>query len=142
MMRRHYEEVTRAPLKNVLKIDPWWAEYLEIQDSGELVLVAAWDATVAVPAPLVGYIILIVRPHLHYSGVTVAVNDLHYLYPEYRGAGWGKKMIEFAEDCAKKKGAKLFSMRTKAALSHGHIFEAMGYHLTDLVYVKDLTNEK
>jgi GNAT superfamily N-acetyltransferase len=84
------------------------------------------------------------KPHLHYSATQVAINDVHFLRREYRGLGAGKAMIAFAEGAARAAGAKLFSMRCKAApeKDHGHIFTGMGYTLTDLVYVKDLTHEQ
>jgi GNAT superfamily N-acetyltransferase len=133
MMQAHYEE--SAKFKGVLKLHPNWGEYLGMQAKGELVFVVARINTF-----VVGYMVIVVKPHLHYVDVKLAVDDLHYLMPEYRGQGWGKSMIMFAEKAARQAGATVFSMRCKAAQNHGYIFESLGYELTDLVYVKDLTH--
>ncbi len=133
-MRAHYEEV--APMKDINKMAPDWANYREMQDMGQLIFLTARNHD----GEMVGYMVVVVRPHLHYRRTKVAIDDLHYLAPEYRGAGWGKKMISFAEQQAAKKGAKVFSMRCKAESNHGYIFESLGYKLTDLVYLKDLTD--
>jgi GNAT superfamily N-acetyltransferase len=136
ILEAHYEEL--APFKHLNRLKPDWGAYATMQERGELLFVTARKKTR--PSHLVGYMIMVVRPHLHYQDVLVAVDDIHYLMPNFRGAGWGKKMIAFAEAEAAKMGAKIFSTRCKAKSDHGHIFESMGYELTDLVYIKDLTN--
>lgn len=125
-------------MKGVLALEPDWAEYQRLQEKGQLIFVAARSKR----GRVAGYAIIVLRPHMHYAGAKVAYDDAHYLAPKYRSQGWGKKMIQYAEKVALAAGAKVFSMRTKAGEhNHGHIFESMGYQLTDLVYLKDLTNE-
>jgi GNAT superfamily N-acetyltransferase len=131
MLEDHYNE--NAPLKRTLQQDMDWTEYLDAQSDGEFFLVTA-----RLGDRLVGYMAVFIHPHLHYRATIVAVDDAHYLMPEFRGQGAGKKMIDFAEQTAKARGATVFSMRCKAAQSHGHIFESLGYKLTDLVYLKDI----
>jgi GNAT superfamily N-acetyltransferase len=135
LMKAHYEEL--APMKHLLALDPDWSAYFRMQALGELVFVTLRRDS---DDEMIGYMIMVVKPHLHYRGAKLAIDDLHYLLPEYRGQGWGKKLIAFAEGEAKQAGAKIFSMRTKVGKDHSYIFEAMGYELTDLVYIKDLTN--
>ncbi len=142
LMRAHYAET--APMKDIHKMAPDWDNYREMQDLDQLIFVTARTQQAPPCAPvvydIVGYMVVVIRPHLHYRKTKVAIDDLHYLAPEYRGAGWGKKMIAFAEQKAKEAGAKVFSMRCKAESNHGYIFESLGYKLTDLVYLKDLTD--
>lgn len=140
ILQAHYDEI--AEFKDVLQLDPNWREYDELNRRNQLILVLACDPDKR--GAVIGYAILIVKPHLHYRDTLVAINDVHFLRREYRGLGAGKAMIEFAEGCARAAGAKLFSMRCKAdpIKSHGHLFEGMGYKLADLVYVKDLTHER
>jgi len=135
MFTAHYEEL--APLKAALKLDPDWDQYRKWQAAGELVLVIARNQDNEV----VGYAAMVIRPHPHYRGVKIAVDDLHYLAPAYRSLGVGKEMIKFAEAAAFNMGARVMTMRCKAGHNHGHIFESMGYSLCDLVYLKDLTHE-
>jgi GNAT superfamily N-acetyltransferase len=137
LLKEHYDEI--AEFKNVLQLDPDWREYDALSRSGQLITVLACSEGHAV-----GYMILIVKPHLHYRNATVAIDDVHFLRREFRGIGAGKAMVAFAEKSARDAGATLFSMRCKADpdKEHGRLFEGMGYTLTDLVYVKDLTHEQ
>jgi GNAT superfamily N-acetyltransferase len=137
MLADHYEE--NAPMKEQLKLAPDWSRYMEAQRRGEFLFLACRDAQTK---DLVGYMAMFLHPHPHYRDTKVAVDDVHYLMPQYRGLGAGKAMIEIAENCAKERGATMFSMRCKAAQDHGAIFKKLGYELTDLVYIKDLTHEK
>lgn len=135
LLEAHHAEV--GVMKGVLALEPDWSEYERLQEKGQLIFVAARSKR----GRVAGYAIIVLRPHLHYAGAKVAYDDAHYLAPKYRSQGWGKKLIQYAERIAAAAGAKVFSMRTKSGEhNHGHIFEAMGYKLTDLVYLKDLTN--
>jgi len=111
-------------------------KYERLQKEGRLIFVVARDHE----RVMVGYVFVVLKQHPHYKTVTVAVDDMHFLCPHYRKGLNGKKMLQFAEAEAAKRGAKVFTMRCKADHDHGKIFESMGYELTDLVYVKDLTN--
>lgn len=135
VLEAHHAEV--GVLKGTLALDPDWTEYERLQEKGQLIFVVARSRR----GRVAGYALIVLRPHLHYAGAKVAYDDAHYLAPKYRSQGWGKMLIGYAERVATAAGAKVFSMRTKSGPSnHGHIFEKMGYKLTDLVYLKDLTN--
>jgi GNAT superfamily N-acetyltransferase len=136
MMLDHYEE--NAPIKRVFKQDLDWTRYMQAQDKGEFFLVTARIGL----GRMVGYMAMFLQPHLHYKQTKVACDDAHYLMPEYRGQGAGKAMIAFAEKMAAERGATVFSMRCKAEQSHAHIFESLGYKLTDLVFLKELSHEE
>jgi ribosomal protein S18 acetylase RimI-like enzyme len=133
LLKAHYEEV--ASFKSTLKLDPDWREYDRMLKKDEMVLIRAKDGI-----QTVGYMIVVVKPHLHYKQVKVATDDLHYLHPAYRNLGAGKAMLQIAEKIAIERGAVFVTLRSKAAHNHGYIFEGMGYVLTDLLYVKELTN--
>jgi GNAT superfamily N-acetyltransferase len=134
LLRAHYEE--NAPMKRTFKQALDWSHYLAAQEKGDFVLVTA-----RMDGKMVGYMAIFLQAHPHYMATTVALDDAHYLEPGCRGMGHGKKMIAFAEAVAAARGASVFSMRCKAAQPHGHIFEALGYKLTDLVYLKELNHE-
>lgn len=134
MLADHYAE--NAPMKDVLKLKPDWAFYMEEQKFGRFLFITARART----GEIVGYTALLLRRHPHYADTIVAVDDVHYLMPAYRGQGYGKHLIAFSETAARERGARLFSMRCKADQDHGFIFESLGYRLTDLVYIKELTD--
>jgi GNAT superfamily N-acetyltransferase len=134
MIHDHFQE--NAVHRDVFEQpDADWDYYMEAQRKGELIMVLTRDAKTLA---LVGYVALILRPHPHYRSVLVAIDDLHYLMPAYRGLGAGKLMMEYAEFVAHERGAQVFCLRHKAAQDHGHIFRSMGYELTDMVYTKDI----
>lgn len=136
MLNDHYQE--NAVHRDLLtRPDPDWAEYIALQNTGNLLLVVARDKE---SLELVGYSILIFRRHLHFKGVIIALDDLHYLKPDYRGVGNGTAMLAYAESVAKERGAEIFNLRHKAAQDHGSIFRDMGYQLTDIVWTKDIRN--
>jgi GNAT superfamily N-acetyltransferase len=136
MLLDHYDE--NAPIKRVFKQELDWTRYMQAQDKGEFFLVTARIGL----GRMVGYMAMFLQPHLHYKQTKVACDDAHYLMPEYRGQGAGKAMIAFAEKTAAERGATVFSMRCKAEQSHAHIFESLGYKLTDLVFLKELSHEE
>jgi GNAT superfamily N-acetyltransferase len=143
----HYDE--NAPIKRVFKQDLDWSRYMQAQDKDEFFLVTARIGlpqlkveSAGLVGKLVGYMAMFLQPHLHYRQTKVACDDAHYLMPEYRGQGAGKAMIAFAEKVAAERGASVFSMRCKAEQSHAHIFESLGYKLTDLVFLKELSHEE
>lgn len=131
----HFNEV--GTLKDITQrpnID--YKRYIEAQKRGEFLLVVARDGE----NNMVGYVALFVQPHPHYAHIKAAVDDAHYLIPRYRGMRLGKAMIEFAYRAAANMGAKIFVGRCKASSNHGKIYEEMGFELSDLVYVRDLTD--
>lgn len=133
----HFNEV--GTLKDVTQrpnID--YKRYMEAQAKGEFMLVVARDSN----KDVIGYVALFIQPHPHYAHILVASDDAHYLVPRFRGLRLGKAMIEYAYKEAAARGAKIFVGRVKAASNHGKIYEEMEFELQDLVYVKDLTNEK
>jgi GNAT superfamily N-acetyltransferase len=132
ILKFHYDE--SCPAKHLLRLEPDWDFYDQATERGETVCVTARDHL----GTLVGYIVMILRRHPHYADTILAVDDLHFLLPEFRGRGAGKLMLAFAEEKAREAGARVFSMRCKADSNHGFIFESMGYKLTDLVYIKEL----
>jgi GNAT superfamily N-acetyltransferase len=123
------------PLPDTLELNPDWAFYRAEYRAGRLIFVTARAGR-----ELIGYMTMTLRRHPHYSQVRIAIDDLHWLHPSYRGRGSGKAMIAFAEAAARQAGASIFSMRCKADSPHGWLFEQLGYRLTDHVYIKDLSH--
>lgn len=131
MLSDHYKENNKF---DALKLKPDWDYYISEQKAGRFFFVSARART----GELVGYMAMFLRRHPHYADAKIAIDDVHYLMPAYRNLGYGVAMISFAESIAREAGATVFSLRCKNDEPHGGIFEALGYKLTDLVYVKDI----
>lgn len=139
MLNDHMREVGSLP-KLTVRPQPDWPFYMAEQDAGRLIFLSARDPIR--DHELVGYQVILLMRHPHYQHILVATGDLHYLMPAYRGEGNGKRLLQEGERIAFERGARMFLLRTKAKrTSHGPLFESMGYELSDLVYVKDLTQD-
>ena len=133
LLEKHWLEV--APYKDLCWLNPDVGAYEKAQAASVL-----WIATARDGQRLVGYLWLVVAPHLHYKHVLQATDDIHFLHPAYRNAGLVLKFFRFAEHEMRKRGVGIMTLRTKAApaLNHGAIFERLGYDKQDIVYTKRL----
>jgi GNAT superfamily N-acetyltransferase len=133
LFQAHFREI--APYQDLLTINPDVAAYLAMEKAGRLVVVTARDDGV-----LVGYFVMFVHKHLHYSDTIIANEDGKFIHAAHRG-GTGMKLIKYAEQIARSRGAKLMVQRSKAKSEHGALYERMGYSLLDEVYIKRLDEE-
>jgi hypothetical protein len=133
LLQAHWEEI--APYQDLFKLEPSVEAYQALEKAGALAIVTARDDGV-----LVGYFIMFCRPHPHYKSVMVAVEDIKFLSPNYRGVT-GLKMIKFAEQLARQLGCKVIFQRSKAKSEHGPMYARLGYDLIDEVYAKRLDRE-
>lgn len=87
---------------------------------------------------LVGYLVAIVNPHLHYrSSPPMFIVDMYYIVPKYR-RGAGVRMFKFAEDQARKLGCIKFYLSCKVHKDHTALFEGLGFRLSDFAFTKRL----
>ncbi len=131
LIERHYQEI--AQFKGVQKLDPDWEAYEALERSGRL-----WAMTVRADGALVGYIVMVVARSLHYKGLMMAMEDIHYLLPEYRKGLTGYRLLAKARQAMMARGVRLMTLRTKAGQSHAKLFERLGGELQDLVYAFQL----
>ena len=131
LVRKHWQEV--APYRDLCVLNPDLPTYRAMVS--KLCVITA-----RVSGVLVGYIMFVVAPHLHYRDVLMATDDLHFLDPAYRKTGIGLRMFVFAEQVMRDRGVQIMTLRTKAdpRLNHGAIFEHLGYDKQDIVYTKRL----
>lgn len=137
LLRLHYDEV--APYKETLALDPDMATYRQLEDVGQLIVLTAREA-----GALVGYMLMFLRPHLHYRKTLVAIDDIHFVHPAHRKGSLGLRLIQYAEGEMARRGAKIMVLRTKSdpGLNHGLLFERIGYAPLDVVYSKRLNVER
>jgi GNAT superfamily N-acetyltransferase len=131
LLQKHWGEV--APYRDLCRLNPDLPTYQAM--AHKLCLITA-----RIDGRLVGYIMFVIAPHLHYRDVLMATDDLHFLDPACRKTGIGLKMFAFAEKVMRGKGVQIMTLRTKAdpRLNHGAIFEHLGYDQQDIVYTKRL----
>ena len=125
----HYDEI--ALDKSVIKLDPDWNKYCQLELHGILHVMTVRDT-----AKLVGYHMSVVSTHLHYKSTITALSDIFYLLPEYRQGWTGYKLFEETEKMLKVLGVKKFYNVTKAHLPINIIMKRRGYRLVDKVYTK------
>jgi hypothetical protein len=85
---------------------------------------------------MVGYLLAVVSPHLHYStSAPMFIVDMYYIAPAYRN-GTGVKLIRFAESLAKELGTIKIYLSCKVHRDHTKLFQALGYKLSDYAFIK------
>ena len=86
---------------------------------------------------LVGYMVDIIYPHMHYKTMIVASNDFHYIVPEYRAKcarGLTKAIEKFEKAC----GVYVRTTRVTPKNKAHRFDEAVGYHYIDATLGKIL----
>lgn len=112
-------------------LDPDWVNYKRLADAGILQVVFARNED----RELVGYTVNIMIRHLHYNFI-IAVNDILYFKPEYRGHGI--RLIKFTERCLKARGVNIYSLSIKPHLDFSPVVERFGYQLLESNYWRRL----
>lgn len=90
---------------------------------------------------LIGYVIFIVQPHLHYNTCKTAFEDIYFLKKEHRLGRTGIRLFQFAEEALRSDGVNRIIMHTKIHLDNSRLFEYLGYKHTDKLYTKILSAE-
>lgn len=122
----HWNEVARN--KELMVLDPDWGRYLLMQDAGKLIVLTARNE-----GRLVGYSISIIDKHLHYQGLTAAINDVIYLDPGLRGTV-GLRLLAATEDEGRARGAQLMLWHAKPGTSLDKLMARRGYGVQDILY--------
>lgn len=85
---------------------------------------------------LVGYVVALFSPHLHYStSGPMMIVDMYYIKPEYR-RGNGVKLLKFMEAVASHKKAIKIYLSCKVHKDHSKLFTLLGYRLSDFAFTK------
>jgi GNAT superfamily N-acetyltransferase len=125
----HWEEI--ALNKEVIKLNPDWDAYYELEDTGSLkIFTARFDGE------LVGYFVVLCRKHLHYVDHLFAFNDLIYLRKDHRKGFTGAKLMKFAEKCLREDGVSVVIVNTKRHKPFDSLLEWLGYKHTENIYSK------
>lgn len=126
---KHWEEI--AVNKDKIKLNPDWSFYENIYLSGSLGIYTARSGE-----KLIGYFIVIARPHPHYKDHLFAVNDIIFIDQEYRKGLVGYKLIKFVENDLKKMGVSVLAINTKVHKPFDSVLERLGFSNTERLYTK------
>lgn len=130
--RKHNAEIAADDDKSDL--DPDWQKFDQLAAKGE----DHW-ITVRHHGVIVGYAFVIVTTHLHRRRKLCAFYDLYWLDPDYRkGTGAGARLLAFAEETLRARGAKKSYIGTKVWKNIGPLLRRMGYAETEVIYSKAL----
>lgn len=126
----HYEELC---VTKEYELEPDYDMYKLLADHNWLRCI-----TCRCDGELIGYIVFIIRPHLHYKSCLTATEDVYYVKKEYRKGRVGLRLFMYAEQVLKGLGVNRVVMHTKVHLDNSRIFEYLGYKNTDKVFSKML----
>jgi GNAT superfamily N-acetyltransferase len=126
----HYEELC---VTKDFPLAPDYDAYKRLADVGMLRCI-----TVRADEELIGYIIFVVQPHLHYMTCKTAFEDIYYIRPDFRKGRVGIRLFKYAEEVLKGIGVNRIIMHTKIHMDNSKLFEYLGYKWTDKLFTKIL----
>jgi GNAT superfamily N-acetyltransferase len=134
LFMRHWREI--ALHQDEIPLDPNWDRYYEYDLLGIL-----QTLTVRSNGVLVGYVFMLVHPHLHYASTVWAQSDIFWLDPAYRSGWTGYKMLREIEAGMRRLGVKVVMVNTKLHFEAsrgtiGKLFERLGYKATETIFAK------
>tara|TARA_Y100000592_G_C5301542_1_gene235744 strand:- start:68 stop:520 length:453 start_codon:yes stop_codon:yes gene_type:complete len=131
LIEKHWELV--ALNQGVIKLNPDWEKYAQMDQSGLLRIFTARKNH-----ELVGYCVLVVSQSLHYKDHIFANNDVVFVLPEYREGMTGYKLIKYAEDYCRENNVSLLNINTKVHLPFDSLMLGMNFELIERIYSKYL----
>lgn len=133
MLHRHYDEVDDYLKENNTPLDPDYDAYLSLNDQGVVHCVVARDDR----ARIAGYILYIVAPHNHYTGVVFGICDMIYVSPYHRKTGVALDMIRFAEHNIQ---CTYMTICEKVKHEFPALVKAVGYTPLETTYIRKVDN--
>jgi len=131
LIEKHWELV--ALNQGVIKLNPDWEKYAQMDQSGLLRIFTARKNN-----ELVGYCVLVVSQSLHYKDHIFANNDVVFVLPDYREGMTGYKLIKYAEDYCRENNVSLLNINTKVHLPFDSLMLGMDFELIERIYSKYL----
>lgn len=134
LFKQHWREL--ALNQDKIPLDPDWPRYFDLDLIGLLRCLTVRDRGL-----LVGYVFVLVFPHLHYASTLWAQTDIFWLDPVYRQGWAGYRMLRMMEKGLKEIGVKVINVNAKLHFEAsrgtiGRLLERLGYQPSDVVYVK------
>jgi len=124
----HYEELC---VTKDFPLEPDYEAYARLGDAGMLRCI-----TLRADGGLIGYIIFVIQPHLHYRSCKTAFEDLYFVRKDYRKGRVGIRLFQYAESVLKGIGVNRVILHTKIHMDNSRLFEYLEYKLTDKLFTK------
>lgn len=124
----HYDELC---VTKEFPLEPNWTAYNFFAEHNMLRVI-----TVRADGELVGYMVFVVQPHLHYKSCLTASEDIYYLRPDMRQGRIGLKMFKYAEEALRRIGVQRIVIHTKVHMDNSRLLEYLDYKLTDKLFSK------
>lgn len=106
LFAKHWREI--ALNQDKIQLDPSWDQYLAYDIANVLQVLTVRDE-----GKLVGYVFMLVHPHLHYASSVWAQSDIYWLDPAYRFGWSGIRMFREVEKGMKRLGVEVVLMNMK-----------------------------
>jgi hypothetical protein len=131
LFERHWREI--ALHQKEVPLDPNWEKYFELDFLNLL-----QTLTVRSNGVLVGYVFMLVYPHLHYASTLWAQSDIFWLDPAYRSGWTAIRMFKEVERGMSRMGVKVVAHNEKLHfdLRVGQMFKRLGYSHTENIHSK------
>lgn len=130
LFAEHYDELC---VTKDFPLQPDYEAYKRLSEAGMLRCINC-----RIDGEIIGYIIFVIQPHLHYMTCKTAFEDVYFIKKEYRKGRIGIKLFQYAESVLKGIGVNRIIMHTKIHLDNSRLFEYLGYKHTDKLYTKIL----
>lgn len=127
----HYQEL--ALNQDKVPLDPQWDLYENYEDNGRLVYVTLRES-----GELIGYVISIVAPGLHYKTCLTAHMDILFVRPDKRdvAAKGALLLVDTLEKELRRRGVQRWFMGTKLHKDIGVIFKRRKFTAVEMTYTK------
>lgn len=130
VLQEHWEEL--ALNKDRVALNPDANKYKLLQDIGVLHNIVVYEE-----GKVIGYSVLLIQPHLHYSDHIFAQVDVIYVRKENRNSSVGARLLVTTEQLAKSLGASIITHHAKPYVPMIiRPLEKLGYSLYEHVYGK------
>ena len=131
LIEAHWQEI--ALHQDTIQLNPNWQQYFRLEEEGKLHVYTARE-----DEKLVGYFVMIVVPHLHYSDHSFAHNDVIYVDPEYRKGFTAWRLIKFATEQLELAGVSVMMINIKRHKPFDKLLQRLGFTETESIYSKRL----
>ncbi len=131
LLQAHRDELATA--RHLMEVAPHLEAYRALEQNGALLALVAYRGD-----EIAGYSINFTGPHLHYSGLRYAQNDVLYVKPEHRGGRLGVRLMRETERLARERGARMMMWHAKPGTALEQMLPRMRYGVQDIVYSKEV----
>lgn len=125
-----YEKESIVP--EAPKANPNIDAYKSLEDIDRLTVTGLYQNNELVGFCMISY------AYLTHSHSTIAIIDSFFVHPDFRRYGMGKKLLNYAEETAKEKGAIVMSMTSPINSRLSKVAESFGYRTSNLIHSKKL----